>query len=477
MEAKKELFLQAGQEKGIKIKESTIPQLVKDKIPVSFLQEIHITGIKDNFYDPEEVRIPGPSLGYKIRANINIHAMRKAVSEIVRRHEILRTSYTILDGQSYQVINEVPDNILTVIPLNGSRKIEREAEAVNIISKISSDKFDIFSDSLMIKCTLISSEDENTLLITTHHIATDAVSLMILERELFLLYQAFTNNKPSPFPELTVQYADFSMWERSNFTIDYLNEKLVYWKKVFSDGFQPVLPVDHENKPKISLAGDSEPIVIEQDLIKQLGILSSENKVTLFTALLTAYISSIYFFSGYRFNESAVPITRRTQKETAPLIGCFNDFQYIRVDFTDEPDFQELMKRTNTSLINARKNYVPSSFYLEKMSSLPQYSKNQIGFNFIQSPYKPKNKAVSEQENSTIIPFKIPHPKTSLFAFSMDLIENAGSVGGSITYQKELFDQATIISLVNVYINLLEKIVANPKIRISEMDITTLDSL
>jgi hypothetical protein len=280
------------------------------------------------------------------------------------------------------------------------------------------------------------------------------------------LYQAFANNMPSPLPELPVQYADFSIWERANFSSSYLNEKLCYWKKVYSNSFQPVLPVDHESKTKISLAGDSEPIVIKQDLIKQLRILSSENKVTLFTTLLAAYISSIYCFSGYRFNESAIPVTRRTQKETASLIGCFNDFQYVRIDFTGNPDFQELIKRTSVSLINARKNYVPSSFYLKKMSSLPQYSNTQIGFNFIQSPYRPENKEVSEQENRTIIPFKIPHPETSLFAFSMDLMENKESVTGSITYQKDLFNRPTILSLVNDYTDLLEIITDNPKIKL-----------
>jgi NRPS condensation-like uncharacterized protein len=453
------------------MKERITPQMREGEIPVSFLQKIHIDGIKNNYYDPEKTRIPGPSLGYKVRGNIDIPAMHEAVKEIIRRHEILRTSYTIIDDRPYQVINKVPDNILTVIQLNSFKKVEQEIKANHIISKIASDKFDIFNDTVMIKFILISCEDEHKLLITTHHIATDAVSLMILERELFFLYEAFANNMLSPLPDLPVQYADYSTWERSNLSIDYLNEKLVYWKKVYSNSYQPALPVDYESKLKIPLTGDSEPVVIEKDLIKQLRELSRDNNVTLFTTLLAVYVSAIYCFSGYSFNESAIPVARRTIRETASLIGCFSDFQYVRIDFTDNPDFQEIIKRTNTSLINARKNYVPSSFYLKEMSSLPQYSKTQIGFNLIQSPYRSIKKGTSEQENRKIIPFKIPHPKTSLFAFSMDLMENTGSVNGTMTYQKELFDHSTIIKLVNGYINLLEDTVNNPLLRIREMNI------
>jgi hypothetical protein len=294
---------------------------------------------------------------------------------------------------------------------------------------------------------------------------------MILHRELFLLYHAFINNLLSPLPELPVQYADFSVWERAHFSDDYINEKLTYWKELLSNSFELRLPTDHNPPSKISFNGNSIPVSIEPDLINGLMLLSNENRVTFFTLLLACYFSAVYCFSGYRFNEAVIPVTRRTQREIRSLIGCFNDFQCVRIDFSNDPDFEEIIKRTYRTVLDARNNYVPSWSYLEKLSSLPQYSKTKIGFNLIQSPYRSSAGVISNPGEKTVIPFKIPPPKTSLFAFSMDLAENSGSISGEITYQEELFDRATMINLANDYINLLADIVKNPKIRVSEMNI------
>ncbi|MFC1840813.1 condensation domain-containing protein [Thermodesulfobacteriota bacterium] len=453
-------------------KEKETIQRRKYKIPVSFLQEIHIEGIKSNLYNPEEIRIPGPSLGYTIKEYVNVPALDRATTEIVRRHEILRTSYRVTDGRSYQIINETPEKTLNIVNLKDfKKKDEKKKEICRILSEISSYKFDVFNDLLMIKFTLISFENEHKLLITSHHIATDAISLMILHRELFLLYHAFANNLLSPLPELPVQYADFSIWESTHFSDEYINEKLTYWKEVLSNSFELRLPTDHRPQSKISLKGASVPVSIKPDLVNKLMILSNENRVTFFTILLAGYFSAVYCFSGYRFNESVIPVTRRTQREIKSLIGCFNDFQCVRIDFSNDPDFEEIIKRTYRTVLDARDNYVPSWSYLKQFSSLPKYSKTQIGFNFIQSPYRSTTGTNSYQGEKTVIPFKIPLPKTSLFAFSMDLIEDSGSVTGDMTYQKNIFERKTMINLVNDYINLLEDIVSNPKTRISEMNI------
>lgn len=444
----------------------------KYKIPVSFLQEIHLEGIKSNLYNPEEMRIPGPSLGYTIKEDVNVPALNRATTEIVCRHEILRTSYRIIDGKSYQVINEAPEKTLDVVDLKDfKKKDEKEKEICRIISEISSYKFDVFNDPLMIRFTLVSCENEYKLIITSHHIATDAISLMILHRELFLLYHAFANNLPSPLPEPPVQYADFSIRERAYFSDDYINEKLTYWKEVLSGSFELKLLTDHSPRSKISLNGASIPVSIDPDLVNGLMILSKENRVTLFTLLLAGYFTAVYCFSGYKFNESVVPVTRRTQKDINSLVGCFNDFQWVRIDFSNDPDFEEIIKRTFRTVLDARINYVPSYVYLKQLSSLPQYSKTQIGFNLIQSPYRPAAGTNSCSGEKTIIPFKLPQPKTSLFAFSMDLAENSGSISGEVTYQTDIFERKTMIKLINDYVNLLEDIVSNPKIRISEMNI------
>ncbi len=468
IEKMKELYLQKQNEKGFKIQERIVPRERNNKIPVSFLQQTQLDTIEWGLYDPKKNSVPNIYFAYTIKEKVNIPALHKSIQEILERHEILRTRYEIVDDEAYQIINDIPDKILNIIDLSNLMEGERNNETSRIAIKRSSDGFDVFNDSLMVMFTLIAFENENVLIFTIHHIASDADSNVILKNELFTLYQAFLHNLPCPFTKLPIQYADFSIAERKKITSDYLTEKLTYWKKNFLDGFNSRLPTDHEYPTKMLMTGDFLPIVIEPDLVEQVKMLSRKNRVSLYTILFSAYMSLFYCFSGYRYNKGFVIASQRTKSEIQSLIGCFADHQYVKVDFQGDPEFLEVIRRANNSLLDIRRNYIPFSIQTRHISSPPQ-----IFFAFNPNPSSPSRQPLTKQIDRQIIPYRMPPPQKliSLNAISMHLFESIEVIGGFIAYQTEIYNPETIHCLVDSYIHLLTDIVNKPKIRISEMNI------
>ena len=484
---KKELFLRIKKEREILNKDKIIPRDRKDMIPVSYMQEKMLIPEIKGLYDPEEYRPIGPSLGYIIKGRINILALRKAIQEIVRRHEVLRTNYKVMDKQPYQQINELPDNILNVVDLDNLTEDENKNEANRLLRNKGSDKFSYFQDLFMITATLITAKDEHMLIIVTSHIATDAFSMHILQKELLIFYQSFLYNIPSPFPELPVQYADFSIWERERFSGDFLKEKLAYWKQL-PDANNSVLPTDYIMSEPACYDGDSVPVVILPEMTRKLKLLSQKSNVTLFTFLFAALIALIYRFSGYNYNLFSMVVANRAKKETDSLIGCFMDFQFVHIDLKDDLNFLEVIERTKKTLFDVYENYVPCNLILNNISHL-------VDFNFLPSEGVIKNTASnsnvdaadsSSQDNNSkpnskindtlsmsqrmmFIPLKIPQPGFAIFPIALNLSEISDTINGFIRYRTAQYNRATIVNLANDYIILLSHVVNNPEIRISEI--------
>ena len=357
------MFLKLQKENEIRPKEKIYPDGNKNKIPVSYVQKRTLDAVIDGLYDPDEIRSPGPTLGYILKGQINISALHKAINEIVRRHEVLRTNFKIIDKELCQAINEVTQNVLKVIDLNNLSEPEKENETNRIILKETSVSFGFFKDLLMIKFILLVKETKHILFITTHHIATDAWSMGILQNELFTLYKEFSENKPSPFPELPIQFSDYAIWERERFSGDFLERKLNYWKRLLSKK-KTNLPTDY-NPRIITYDGDMVPIFIGPELTREIKLLCKKHEVTIFLILLSAFISLIYCFSGYAYNLFSIPVSNRSRKETKSLIGCIMNFQYVLSNMEGNPGFLKIMERTNDALLEAFDNYIPSIFLSE----------------------------------------------------------------------------------------------------------------
>ena len=472
-----------------------------DKLPVSFIQEQVISAELNGLYDPAVMRVNCPTLSYLIKGSINTSVMDKALREIVRRHEILRTNYVVIDKQIFQNINAVPDTVLQVSDLRSLTQNDRESEAANILNGITTRPFSFFDNRLMINATLIiMGDEENVLVVITNHIATDGLSMMILQEELFVLYQAYLYNMPSPLQELPIQYADFTLWERRRYSGEFLEKKLDYWRNI-PDTINSFLPVDHAPASQ-SYVGGIVPMSLLPELVKRLSLLGRGRSSTLFTVLFSAFIALIHAFSGYRYNFFCIPVANRARKETRSIIGCFMNFQFVRVDLSGNPSFEELIDRVNRSLLDVYDNYVPFHFITsvippqgpvvnfqlltplntmkprtdEKSSpdgtpsaeSSPAESPSAESLS-AESP--PRKAPLQSAPALATLPFRLPQSEFALFPMDVILSGNGNMVSGNLRYQAASYDRSTILKLVNDYMVLLTKLAVNPDMRIQETGI------
>ena len=339
----------------------------------------------------------------------------------------------------------------------------------------------------MISATLIVAGDEEYILtVITNHIATDGLSMMILQQELFVLYQAFYYNTPSPLPELPIQYVDFAMWERARYSGEFLEKKLNYWKKI-PNTINTFLPVDH-TPASTSYVGDTVPVSLLPELVKRLKLLGQNNSVTLFTVLFSVFISLIYSFSGYKYNFFCMPVANRLRKEAHSLIGCLMNFQFVYVEMDGNPTFLELVERVHKTLLNVYDNYVPFhfitgvippqgpvvDFQLQTSMDLMVPRADERPSRDEPTPAaqpSPEPFSKSAEGSFAVIPFRLQQSEFALFPIDVFLSGNSNFVNGHFKYQTASYDRSTILKLVNDYVVLLTKLVRNPDMRIQETGI------
>ena len=473
---------------GIDNNDAIIPCQRPDKVPVSFMQEKVIGAELEGLYDPAGMRVYCPALSYIIKVSVNIPALDKALCEIVRRHEILRTNYTVIDGRIFQNINDAPHTVLQISDLRKLAQNDRKNEAERILTEITTKPFSFFDNKLMIKAALIiADEEEYILTVITNHIATDGLSMMILQKELFVLYQAFFYNTPSPLLELPIQYVDFIMWEQKRYSGEFLEKKLDYWRRVPST-INTFLPVDHVSA-ETSYFGDIVPVSILQELVKRLLLLGRNNNFTLFTVLFSAFATLIHAFSGYKYNFFCVPVANRIRKETHSVIGCFTNFQFVYVNLEGNPTFMELVERVHKTLLDVYDNYVPFNFVTEVIPpqgpvvefqlqtsldlAAPSVNRQspQDESRTAASPTPPESSFKSASGSLAVLPFRLTQSEFALFPIDVLLSGTPAGVSGHFKYQTASYDRSTILKLVNDYVVLLTKLVRNPDMRINEMGI------
>jgi hypothetical protein len=483
--AKKEMFLKFQKERESKNKDRITPRDRKGLIPVSCIQEGTLLPVINKYYDPEEIRSSGPALGYLIKGRVNISAFHRAIQEVVKRHEILRTNYEAVDNKPYQKINEVPANILKVIDLNELSEDEKKDELKRVADKRASESFSFFKDPLMITFTLITAKDEHALYIFTHHIATDGISMGILQSELLTLYHAYALNISIPLPELALQYGDYAIWEQERYSGDFLEEKLGYWKQL-TDKINTFLPFDHAIE-SFSYDGDTVPIIILPEIVKRLIVLCNENNTTMFTVLYAAFMAMVYIFSGNKYNFFSFIVANRNQKETEPLIGCFMTWQFFHIDLSGDPTFIEVIERTKNTLLKVYDNFVP---FLHVSKTIPPQGP-VVNFQLQTfweggakapertSEEKPSQQVSKTEEKSTtsrtmpppmmFIPIKVEQPPFAIFPFEVMLSEAADTINGSFTFNKTFYNRSTIVNLTNDYVILISQVLKKPDIRLSEL--------
>jgi acyl carrier protein len=299
-------------------------------------------------------------LTWKITGNLSPAILEKALNEIVRRHEILRTTFPTMDGTPFQQIAPTFTIPLEVIALGHLPLSTREIEAEKILRSAMNHCFDLATAPLIKTILIQISEEEHWLLILMHHIITDGWSYGILMEELGILYSAFCAGQPSPLPEVTCQYADFTIWERNYFSEEVVSAHMIYWHQHLAN-----LPSVLDLLPAIEPSVDNHCLAAEHALslpvsmTNEIATFSHTHSVTPYVILLTALKILLSKWSGRLDSLVLATIANRHTPAIEKLLGCFiNDLPICSQINPDETGVI-LLKRVQEKVTGALMNPLP----------------------------------------------------------------------------------------------------------------------
>jgi len=411
-------------------------------------------------------------LGFELKGNLNRDALERTLNEIVRRHNALRTTFALVENQSVQIINSYQPFTLSIVDLQPLSETERISALPRLMDTEFTQPFDLEA-GLPIRFTLLQlAEANHTLLVTLHHIVSDGWSVGVFYRELTTLYQAFAEGQPSPLPELSMQYADFSMWQREWLQGERLEEQLAYWQKQLS-GPLPVLelPTDRRRPPRQSFNGKEYRAGLPSTLLEPLKSLGREENCTLFVTLLTAFKVLLARYTQQTDILVGIPVANRTRVETEAMIGFFVNTLVMRSDLSETPPFRELLKQIRRTALEVQSH---QDLPFDKLVEVLQPERDVSRSPLVQVVFSLQNtsQSVVELPDLTFQPLDIAI-ESAKFDLFLAVSETETELQARLQYNTDLFDESTIARMAEHYQTLLEGIATNPDQSISQLPLLT----
>ncbi|BAZ33995.1 condensation domain-containing protein (plasmid) [Cylindrospermum sp. NIES-4074] len=403
-----------------------------------------------------------------LKGLLDVKVLDLSLSEIVQRHQALRTTFTVTDGQPLQVNTSSSNWTLPIVDLSKLSETERQQESQRLITESVQQPFDLASGPLLRATLQRLGEIEHILLLTIHEIVGDDWSVRILLQELASLYEAFFQGKPSPLVELPIEYTDFAIWQREWLQSEELESHFSYWKQQLG-GELPVLelPTDHPRPPVQTYRGARQSLNLSQDLTDALKSLSQESGVTLFTTLLTAFKILLYRYTSLEDIIVGSIVANRNQAEFEGLIGLFANTLVMRTDLSGNPSFRELLDRVQEVVLSA---YSHQDLPFEKLVEELQTERDLSRPPLFQVMF------VLENEQETRLEFPglslnvvEVENKSAKFDLTVEVQETSDGINGWFEYNTDLFDADTIGRMIGYFRILLEDIIQFPHQHISNL--------
>jgi len=406
----------------------------------------------------------------RLLGKLDVKALKHALDEIVQRHEVLRTTFQMVDAQPMQVISPRGALALPLLDLTHLPQTAREAEAHRLALENLNQPFDLVNGPLLRAGLLRMSVEDHVLLLTMHHIVSDGWSISILVNELAALYNSFSHGVPSTLPNLPIQYADYAQWQRSWLTGKVFEVQLDYWKKQL-EGAPPILEVPTDRpRPSIqSFRGSLEHFTVAEDVVRGLRELCREEGATMFMVLLAAFQTLLHRYARQDVIVVGTPIAGRNRQELEGLIGFFINTLVMRADFRDDLSFRQLLAHVKETALGA---YAHQEFPFDKLVEELQPQRDLSHMPIIQAMFALQNTPDESIElpGLAIKPVNI-ESGTARFDLSLNVWETDAALRGHLSYRTDLFDAATIKRMLAHFRTLLESIVNHPDERVSALSL------
>jgi hypothetical protein len=401
----------------------------------------------------------GP-LPVRLRGQLDPAALERSFGEIVRRHEVLRTAFRLVGDEPAQLIlPELPLRI-ALVDLAAYPEAERLARTDRLAEAEARRPFDLEQPPLL-RATLVRlGPEDHVLLLTIHHIVFDGWSAGVLLKELAALYGAFVRGEPSPLPPLPVQFADFAVWQQRWLAGPQLERQLAYWRTQLAHLPDLVLPTDAERPALPTYRGDIHPFRVSPEVTSALKQLSQDHDVTLFMTLLAGFAALLHRYTAQEDIVLSSPVANRRQAELEDLIGFFVNSLVLRLDLSGNPSFRQVLARVRQTTLAAYDHQdVPFERLVEELRPERAATHNPLfraAFSLQNAPFPRVTLPGLE-----LTPWET-HNHTAKFDLVVALTDTGDGLAGDAEYATELFQPATIHTLVELYGRLLERVVQDP---------------
>ncbi len=480
-------FIEQHVPKAQPLQRSRIQPIPRDgDLPVSFAQE--------RVYFIQQL---SPSItAYQFQENLcfnghlDIEALEQSLNEIVRRHEIFRTTFPAVAGRLLQVIHPAQPISLPVFDLQTVPESEREAEVQRLTDKAVQQPFFLHQLPLIRWTLLKLSEQEHVMIHVEHHLVHDGWSFNLFLRELLALYQAFSQGKSSPFTEAPPQFADFAHWQRQWVQSKEAQQQLDYWTQQLADS-PPLLelPNDRPRPAEPAYQGDLLRMDLPLELCNSLRSLGRQEKVTLFMTLFAAFLTLLHRYTGQDDLCVGSGVANRRMREIEGMIGMVVNNIVLRTNLSGNPSFQALLAQVRQVTLEGYANEdLPFDKVVEALKPVRNLSYNplfQVMFSFHDAQLPELSlpgldiklrEAISNQSakfDLDVVAIPRSEQRVSRTAKSNSASLETQGITLVWEYSSDLFDATSIQRMMGQYQTLLEGIVANPTLHLSELPLLT----
>lgn len=440
--------------------------------PVSRQQPLLLSSAQQRLWFINQLDPDSPAylipIAYRISGALDVAVLEQSLNTIIARHEALRTAFVSQSGQTYQVIAPTLQLPLNIIDLSHLPKAAQETKVQQILFDESQRPFDLTHLPLLRVHLLYLAPQDHILLIVIHHVVFDEWSLDVFFQEMSVLYPAFIQGESSPLPELSIQYADFALWQSHWLRGKTLDIYLSYWERQLAN--MPAvlaLPADYPHLPVQTYQGAQCHRALPIPLTQKLEALSRQEEVTLFMTLLAAFKVLLSRYTNRQDIVVGSPIANRNHSEIENLIGFFVNTLVLRTDLSGEITFQALLQRVyQMSLAAYAHQELPFDLLVEKLQ--PERDQSHHPLFQVLFSFQSLQTTALQIGNLQLTPLRIDN-KTAKFDLSLIVTYDNQGLICTAEYNTNLFREATITRFLGHYQTLLQSIVNDPQQRLSEL--------
>jgi amino acid adenylation domain-containing protein len=401
-------------------------------------------------------------LGVRLRGELNVAALEQTFGEIINRHEILRTTFHVLDERPVQIISPATDFHLPVVDLSNLSHDEREWWARELAQEETIRRFHLSKGPLVRIRLLKLSPLEHIVICTMHHIVGDGWSLDVITNEMSQLYRAFCEGQPSPLADLKVQYVDYAAWQRQWLEGDELERRQAYWRHQLEDAPTHLRLPQRRQRPKVQsfhFQGARQSMKLSKEMTEALRELSRREGMTLFMTMLSGFVLLLNQYTGDEDIVVGTVIANRERAEVEGMIGFLANTLVMRVDMSAETSFRDVMRRVREVCFGAYANQLPPEKLIEELNRLGGDNRQRLFDVWFQVD---REKMENLEMKGLEYEWYLEGKEDARFELSMVLGERDGEMSGDLEYDKAFFDNDTIAQMLDSYVTLLKEMTADP---------------